>query len=206
MTSSPCCSPSSNACCSTGTNKSCEATNKIKNKADDTGNSKDGTTDTCTQEYVSIYTGSSNKKVNSGAAVKNLIKDNKVDASGKVNDKQPEEKHQEEGNNEEHPFDVYFADLHGAMVIDAERIGGIARFANHCCWPNCIMEVCKERVSHFLLIRCPLKWYSIYVIHDTLLLLACSFVVMLIIVYFLIGLEQPYLCDRNGSCKASHGW
>ena len=34
----------------------------------------------------------------------------------------------------------YFADLHGPMMIDAEHYGGIARFANHCCWPNCIMQ------------------------------------------------------------------
>ena len=47
-----------------------------------------------------------------------------------------------ETSQEEHPFDVYFANLEGPMVIDAEHHGGIARFANHCCWPNCIMQVC----------------------------------------------------------------
>lgn len=54
---------------------------------------------------------------------------------------------------EEHPFDVYFAGLSGAMVIDAEHFGNIARFANHCCWPNCIMQV-NYKILHDFAFQC----------------------------------------------------
>ena len=33
--------------------------------------------------------------------------------------------------------DVYFAALGGDLLLDAEHMGGVARFANHSCAPNC---------------------------------------------------------------------
>ena len=35
---------------------------------------------------------------------------------------------------------VYFAALDGDLIIDAERVGGVARFANHSCRPNCVLQ------------------------------------------------------------------
>ena len=37
-------------------------------------------------------------------------------------------------------FDFYFASLEGDLLLDAEAHGGIARFANSSCWPNCTMQ------------------------------------------------------------------
>ena len=77
---------------------------------------------------------------------------------------------------DEHAFDVYFADLQGAMIIDAEHFGGIARFANHCCWPNCIMQVGSDHSC------CALWANRCFTHHPVLIKVVC-------------------LCYRSGLCQ-----
>ena len=38
------------------------------------------------------------------------------------------------------PGAVYYAALGGDLILDAERMGSVARFANHSCEPNCLLE------------------------------------------------------------------
>jgi len=36
--------------------------------------------------------------------------------------------------------DFYFAALGSGLMLDAQPMGSIARFANHSCWPNCELQ------------------------------------------------------------------
>jgi [histone H3]-lysine4 N-trimethyltransferase ASH1L len=36
--------------------------------------------------------------------------------------------------------DFYFASLGGGLMLDAKRMGSVARFANHSCAPNCDLQ------------------------------------------------------------------
>ena len=36
--------------------------------------------------------------------------------------------------------DLYFAHLQGSLFLDAEHYGSVARFANHACEGNCVMQ------------------------------------------------------------------
>lgn len=49
--------------------------------------------------------------------------------------------------------DFYFASLGGGLMLDAKKMGSAARFANHSCNPNCVLQkwnvLGKEHIASY---------------------------------------------------------